>query len=578
MNLPSDYIVVDIETTGCSKNDDIIEIAAVKVRNNVIVDKFESLIKPSVQISSDIIELTGITNKLVANAPLFEDVLNDFLAFIDKDVLIGHNIDNFDMRFISAKALESCGVIIHNATIDTLKISRDILPIKHHKLADLCNYFSVSNDNAHRAMSDVMATHECYQHLKNGDVGIIKENKDEETNYKCNYKSHYSDETKALQTLQGMLLGVTCDNVLVESEVIFIKKWLEENKHLSGNYPFDVAYSEIEKALEDGVLEPHELQSLLSTFIKLINPVFGDTESEGKMSTDMNLYGITVCLSGEFKHGTKEQVSELLIALGANIKDTVTKKVGMLIVGDNGSSEWRFGNYGGKVKKAMEMRDKGIDIEIISETDFYKKLDKINAQNNQINFEADNNYLSPFLAEMIETECQKQNIASSFIQIVKNANDSQSVWICDPEWMLDFEGKLTQNAFSVGKTNKGYEVILSIGRNELNDFVPVPAEATVKNTVMNYKNKTSIIFTEFNDSLKKYISDVFAWELNHFTPSYQFSCCGKYKECSDAGKCLHKNLMYARGCYYRKNLEADRVFYGKNASDEIESNSLEKKI
>ena len=105
-------------------------------------------------------------------------------------------------------------------------------------------------------------------------------------------------------------------------------------------------------------------------------------EDDAKMFTkndsELNLNGITVCLSGEFKHGTKEQVSELLNALGATVKETVTKKVGLLIVGDNGSADWRFGNYGGKVKKAMEMQEKGIDIKILGESEFYEKLEEIN--------------------------------------------------------------------------------------------------------------------------------------------------------------------------------------------------------
>lgn len=562
MDFPKDYTVIDIETTGLPQDSEIIEIAAVRVRDDLIVDEFETLINPSITISQEITGITGITNEMVSDSPSFENVLNGFLSFIGDDVLVGHNIDNFDMKIISLKALRTCGVVIDNNTVDTMKLSRKMLSLNHHKLSDLCRYYGVKNENAHRAMSDVIATYECYQHLKNGDIGVKDFEKDSIV-----HKSYHTDETKALQTLQGMLMGVTCDNVLVESEVMFIKNWLEENKELSGNYPFDVAYSEIEKAYEDGVLEPDELKSLLNTFIKLINPVQSNADTEEKSDkSNLSLYGITVCLSGEFKHGTKEEISELLAGLGATVKNTLTKKVKILIVGDNGSDAWNFGNYGRKIKEAIERQKQGDPIEIISETDFYKKLDKINAQNNQIVFEETDESLALFLSEMVEAECIKQGIASSFIKIIKNTNDSQSIWICDPVWMLDFEGKQTQNALSVGKKKKGYEVILSIGRNELNDFVPVPEGAEIKNTIQNNKNKTSVLFAENNDSLKKYISDVFAWELKHFMPSYQFGCCSKYVECSDAKKCLHQNSMYARGCYYRKNLEAGKIFYGKNCN------------
>jgi len=55
------------------------------------------------------------------------------------------------------------------------------------------------------------------------------------------------------------------------------------------------------------------------------------------------------------------------------------------------------------------------------------------------------------------------------------------------------------------------------------------------------------------DMLKKAIAD--------YVPSHTFGCCSRYKECSHAKKCIHPDLFYAKGCYYRKNLEADRIFY-----------------
>jgi len=368
MYFPSNYTVIDIETTGFANSSEIIEIAAVRVRDNAIVDEFETLIKPNTPIPHNITNLTGITNAMVKNAPSFEQILSDFLSFINKDILIGHNINNFDMRMISSKALDTAGVIIDNQTLDTLELARDLLPIQHHSLADVCNYYNVSNNNAHRAMSDVIATHECYQHMKNGDAN---DNYVEGAKPKRTHKPHYNEDTKALQTLQGLLFGVTCDGVLTEAEVMAVKKWLEQHKHLSGNYPFDVAYSEIEKALEDGVLEAHELNSLLNTFIMLTDPV----QTCSCECSSLNLNGSKICLSGEFTHGTKSQVSELLISLGAEMSDTVTKKVAILIVGDIGSEAWLCGNYGGKVKKAVEMQNKGSNIKIISETDFYKGLE-----------------------------------------------------------------------------------------------------------------------------------------------------------------------------------------------------------
>lgn len=367
MFFPDNYVVIDIETTGFEATSEIIELAAVKVVDNEITETFETLVKPKKAIQSNITEVTAITNAMVENAPPLDEVSSTFFDFIGDSIVVGHNIDNFDLKIIAYNT-NHC---IMNQTIDTLKLAKEILTMKHYTLQDVCNCYCVNNKQAHRALSDVVATHECYQHMKKGTEPVYCEpaqNKKHFRNYNC------SEETKALQQLQQILTDVASDGILSESEVTLVKQWLDDNMQLSGNYPFDVAYSEIQKALEDDILEQSELNSLLKTFIKLVDPMSVHTKND----SELNLNGITVCLSGEFKHGTKEQVSELLVALGASVKETVTKKVGLLIVGDNGSADWRFGNYGGKVKKAMEMQEKGIDIKILGEAEFYEKLEEIN--------------------------------------------------------------------------------------------------------------------------------------------------------------------------------------------------------
>ena len=97
---PNEYIVFDIETTGLDASyDEIIEIGALKIKNNEIVDKFTSLIKPKYPIDEFITELTGITNEMVKDAPLINEVLPRFIDFIGDEILVGHNI-NFDINFV----------------------------------------------------------------------------------------------------------------------------------------------------------------------------------------------------------------------------------------------------------------------------------------------------------------------------------------------------------------------------------------------------------------------------------------------------------------------------------------------
>jgi DNA polymerase-3 subunit alpha (Gram-positive type) len=164
-SIPQTYVVIDFETTGLNpQRDVIIEIAAVKVKNHKIVDTFSQLVKPKKQIPDMIVNLTGITNDMVANAPSINRVLPKFMNFIGKDVLVGHNID-FDSKFLSA-ACQRAQITYTNRVSDTLELSRRTLPwANNHKLTTVCRELGITNKNAHRALSDVKATQQVFEIL-----------------------------------------------------------------------------------------------------------------------------------------------------------------------------------------------------------------------------------------------------------------------------------------------------------------------------------------------------------------------------------------------------------------------------
>ncbi len=95
------YVVVDIETTGYSPDfDEIIELGALKIENNIVIAQFQTLIKPEEMIISEFItEKTGITNEMVKDAPSLYDVLGKYVNFIGDNIVIGHNV-NFDINFL----------------------------------------------------------------------------------------------------------------------------------------------------------------------------------------------------------------------------------------------------------------------------------------------------------------------------------------------------------------------------------------------------------------------------------------------------------------------------------------------
>lgn len=194
IDLLSDYIIFDIETTGLdSSYDEVIEIGAIKVKNNKIVSKFNSLVKPKNEIDEYITELTGITNEMVKDAPTIEEILPDFMNYIGNDILIGHNV-NFDINFIYDNLYRNKFDVLTNDFIDTMRISRKLLPeLPHHRLIDLAKYFKIDSTNNHRSLKDCEITMNVYENLK--EIALQKyDNVDE---FKNAFKKHKKEGLRA---------------------------------------------------------------------------------------------------------------------------------------------------------------------------------------------------------------------------------------------------------------------------------------------------------------------------------------------------------------------------------------------
>lgn len=168
LELPEDYVVVDLETTGLRPEiDEIIEIGAVRVRGFEITDTFSTLVYPANGIDPFITQLTGITAEMLENAPRITEALSQFLRFVDNDIVVGHNV-HFDINFIYDKCIEWFGFGFSNDFIDTKRMSRKLFPeYRHHRLCDLEERFGLRNGQAHRALSDVMLTNDCYLYMRN---------------------------------------------------------------------------------------------------------------------------------------------------------------------------------------------------------------------------------------------------------------------------------------------------------------------------------------------------------------------------------------------------------------------------
>ena len=164
--LPKDYTVIDLETTGLSpRHDEIIELAAIRVRDGEVVDSYQQLVKPKIEIPGFITSITHITNEMVADAPSIADALPGYLDFIGSDVVVGHNV-SFDVNFLFDNSVSVLGSIFQNDYVNTVRVAKRLVKLPHYRLADLCEYYGISRDNAHRALADCQMTNELVKRFK----------------------------------------------------------------------------------------------------------------------------------------------------------------------------------------------------------------------------------------------------------------------------------------------------------------------------------------------------------------------------------------------------------------------------
>jgi len=324
IDFPSDYIVIDIETTGLDPEyDNIIEMSAIKVRRNEIVDRFTSLCKPkgyftyfrdptdddckhyiirdgvvTGYVDSFITKLTGITNQMIEDAPDIDCVLKSFHEFIKDDILIGHNV-NFDVNFLYDHLVDSFNTPLTNDFIDTLRIARKLLKeLKHHRLNDLIVHYQFDERGLHRALDDCIIT----------------------------------------------------NNILVK-----LKK---DATNVFGNL--------------DAFVDSFKMKSCdYATYAKNI------VTQSNEFDETHPLFGRVCVFTGALEKMVRKDAMQIVANLGGINGDGVTAKTNLLILGNNDYCSSIKDGKSNKQKKAENLILKGQDLQIISENVFYDLIDAV---------------------------------------------------------------------------------------------------------------------------------------------------------------------------------------------------------
>lgn len=151
------YVVVDIETTGGSlPYHRITELGAVKMRNGIIIDRYQTLVNPERFISREIQQLTGISNEMVKDAPKFAEVMDAFDEFTKDAIFVAHNV-SFDYGFIQAEFGKCDRRFVRPFICTKVGMKKNYPGLESYSLKNLTSHFQISLETHHRALCDAEA-------------------------------------------------------------------------------------------------------------------------------------------------------------------------------------------------------------------------------------------------------------------------------------------------------------------------------------------------------------------------------------------------------------------------------------
>lgn len=246
LNQPCAFI--DIETTGTHANSEgITEIGVRMVDITGELISWQQLLNPGKSIPGFIQELTGISNKMVADQPYFDEVASELLELIDGAVFIAHNA-RFDYSFLK-KAFQHCGYSFRPKVICTVKLSRALYPqFKHHNLETICQRINYKRNESHRALADVDAMLAFVQHTI-AEHGIEKVNRAAESQLSRPSQPAYIDSSQIDKLPNGCGVYRFYDE---EGALLYVGKSIHLRERVKSHFSADLTNSK-EMALAQAV-------------------------------------------------------------------------------------------------------------------------------------------------------------------------------------------------------------------------------------------------------------------------------------------------------------------------------------
>lgn len=189
------------------------------------------------------------------------------------------------------------------------------------------------------------------------------------------YAIQHRLDTRSMQTLLDICIGLTADEHINDQEIIFLRTWLNENSAAAERWPGSSIAARIDAILADGIITQAEREDLLGLLRDISGNYFSETGAaapEGPalpIEDDPSIYfrNMLFCFTGRFFYGTRAACERVILSLGGMAVDSIGKKLDYLVIGALIEPSWLHTTYGRKIEAAMKHKEAGSEIAIVSE-------------------------------------------------------------------------------------------------------------------------------------------------------------------------------------------------------------------